>query len=274
MGSSTAVDGTAGGGGPEDSGTARLRPSEDGAGAGRGAAPGAGAGPGRLGGLLSGGAVAVGLVLLLGGFVLAAITYQPFAVPSNSMDPTVRSGDRLLAQRVDGGEVRRGDIVVFNDAVWGDVPMLKRVVAVGGDTVACCDERGRLTVNGEAVDEAYLDGGRASPDAFDAKVPQDRLFLLGDNRNTSLDSRTHLADQQGTVPRSAVTARVDGTAWPLDRMGFTEYDSAFAEVGAVSSPGPLRWLVAACAGGALLILGGAAAGPVSARLAGRRARRA
>lgn len=270
MGSSTAVDGTAGRGGSTDASDGSRAVS------GSGSGSGAGPGPGRLVRVLSGAAVAVGMVLLLGGFVLAAITYQPFAVPSNSMDPTVRSGDRLIAQRVDGGDVRRGDIVVFNDAVWGDVPMLKRVVGVGGDTVACCDSKGRLTVNGKPVDEPYLDGRRASPTGFDAKVPGDRLFLLGDNRNTSLDSRTHLADQQGTVPRSAVTARVDGTAWPVGRMGFTDSasDSAFAEIGEVSSPGPLKWLVAASAGGALLIFGGAAAGPVAARLGRRRERRA
>lgn len=267
---STAVDGTSGsegspgGGGPGPGGS-------------RGGAHAPGSvpapGPGRLGRSLSGGAVAVGMVLLLGGFVLAAISYQPFAVPSNSMDPTVRSGDRLLAQRVDGADVRRGDIVVFNDAVWGDVPMLKRVVGVGGDTVACCDGKGRLTVNGEPVDEPYLGGRKASPTGFDAKVPGDRLFLLGDNRNTSMDSRTHLSDQQGTVPRSAVTARVDGTAWPMGRVGLTDHDGAFAGVGEVSSPGPLKWLVAATAGGALLILAGAAAGPVAARFGAGRARR-
>lgn len=252
MGSSTAV-----GGGP---------------GHGRALVDG-GPGLGPVGRFLSGSAVALGMALLLGAFVLAAIDYRPFAVPTNSMDPTIRSGDRLIAQRIDGAEVRRGDIVVFNDAVWGDVPMLKRVVAVGGDLVACCDRQGRLTVNGESVDEPYLDGRSASPTAFDAMVPQGRLFLLGDNRSTSLDSRTHLADQQGTVPRNTVTARVDATAWPFGRMGFTRPADAFAELGEVSAPGPLRWLVAAGAVGALLILGGAAVGPLASWTARRRVRR-
>lgn len=229
---------------------------------------------GRVGRVLSGLAVAVGLVLLFGGFGLAAIDYRPFAVPSNSMDPTVLAGDRLIAQRVGGDDVHRGDIVVFTDVVWSDVPLLKRVVGVGGDTVTCCDSQGRLTVNGKPLREPYLKNeGPASPTEFTAKVPRGRLFLLGDNRNTSLDSRTHLSDDQGTVPRSAVTARVDGTAWPPGRMGFTERADTFERVGEVSEPGPLKWLVAASAGGALLIFGGAAAGPVAARFAGRKERR-
>lgn len=231
---------------------------------------------GRTGRVVSGLAVAVGLALLLGGFALAAVDYRPFAVPSDSMAPTVLAGDRLIARRVAGADVHRSDIVVFEDAVWGDVPMLKRVVGVGGDTVACCDRRGRLTVNGRAVDEPYLKkrGGGASPTGFDAKVPPDRLFLLGDNRNVSLDSRTHLSDGQGTVPRSAVSARLEWTAWPPGRMGFTEPVSAFSALGEVSRPGPLKWLLAAVAAGSLLIFGGAAAGPVAARVVRRRGRRA
>lgn len=71
------------------------------------------------------------------------------------MTPTVDAGDKILAQRIDGSEVRRGDIVVFTDPLWGDVPMVKRVVAVGGDKVACCDKQGRLTVDGKPVDEPF-----------------------------------------------------------------------------------------------------------------------
>ncbi|GGO93742.1 signal peptidase I [Wenjunlia tyrosinilytica] len=226
--------------------------------------------------VLSGTAVALGMALLIGGFVLGAIDYRPFSVPTDSMDPTVAAGDRLMAQRIDGGDVRRGDVVIFNDAVWGDVPMLKRVVGIGGDKVACCDKRGRLKVNGKSVDEPYLKSkdSPASPTGFSAKVPAGHLFLLGDNRNTSADSRSHLTDDQGTVPRSAVTARVDATVWPMGRMGFTEHVTAFADVGSVSRPGPLKWLLAACLAGAVLVFAGAAAGPVAARAARRRARRA
>lgn len=103
-----------------------------------------GDGRGKLGSKLSGLAVAVGCVLFLGGFAWAAVVYRPYTVPTESMTPTVNAGDRVLAQRVDGGEVRRGDVVVFTDAAWGDMPMVKRVVGIGGDRIACCEKDGRL----------------------------------------------------------------------------------------------------------------------------------
>ncbi|MFE3143107.1 signal peptidase I [Streptomyces scopuliridis] len=223
-------------------------------------------GHGRLGSVLSGLAVAVGCVLFLGGFVWGAVEYRPYTVPTNSMDPTVKAGDRVLAQRISGDEVRRGDVVVFKDADWANMPMVKRVVAVGGDKIACCDADGRLTVNGTAVEEPYVRGmigGRASTTDFDATVPEGKLFLLGDERSGSLDSRVHLEDAgQGSVPRSAVDARVDAVAWPLG--GVIERPAGFAALpGGVSGPGPVRLIVVAVVAGALLIFGGAAYGPVA-----------
>jgi signal peptidase I len=227
---------------------------------------------GRLGGVLSGLAVAAGSVLFLGGFVWGAILYRPYAVPTASMAPTVAAGDRVLAERIDGSEVRRGDVVVFTDEVWGDLPMVKRVVGVGGDTVACCDRQGRLTVNGTALDEPYLASGHASPTGFEASVPRGSLFLLGDHRDGSLDSREHLTDGgQGSVPRSAVSARVDATAWPPSGLGMVARPAPFEALpGGVSQPGPLPWLGAAVAAGAVLILGGAGYGPIARRAERRR----
>ncbi|MER5972060.1 signal peptidase I [Streptomyces sp. NPDC002055] len=228
-------------------------------------------GRGRLGSVLSGLAVAVGCVLFLGGFAWGAVLYKPYTVPTDSMAPTVAPGARVLAQRVDGGEVRRGDVVVFQDAVWGDMPMVKRVVGIGGDKVGCCDAQGRLTVNGEPVDEAYLSGKDASYEKFQASVPRGKLFLLGDNRHASVDSREHLADaEHGSVPRSAVDARVDGTVWPSEGFGMLARPQGFAKLpGGVSQPGPMTLLVTAVVSGAVLILGGAAYGPLARRL-GRR----
>ncbi|WP_330173377.1 signal peptidase I [Streptomyces sp. NBC_01498] len=230
-------------------------------------------GHGRLGRVLSGLAVAVGCVLFLGGFAWGAVEYLPYTVPTDSMDPTVKAGDRVLAQRISGDQVRRGDVVVFKDAEWGDMPMVKRVVGVGGDKVACCDAEGRLTVDGKAVEEPYVGrtpGGLASTTRFGATVPKGQLFLLGDERGGSLDSRVHLQDQgQGSVPRSSVTARVDAVAWPPS--GMVGRPAAFAALpGGVSEPGPVRLLVGAVVLGALLILGGAAYEPVARRLGGAR----
>ncbi|WP_411080636.1 signal peptidase I [Streptomyces sp. cmx-18-6] len=239
-------------------------------------------GRGRLGAMVSGLAVAVGCVLFLGGFLWGAVVYKPYTVPTASMSPTVNAGDRVLAERMDGADVRRGDVVVFTDSVWGDTPMVKRVVGVGGDTVACCDEGGRLTVDGTPVEEPYLspglaaEGARApaSPQKFSAEVPEGQIFLLGDERSTSLDSRVHLEDAgQGSVPLSAVQARVDAVAWPLNGM-IGRPESFAALPGGVSAPGPLPLQVGAALVGLVLILGGAAYGPVAARSARRRERAA
>jgi signal peptidase I len=232
----------------------------------------AGGGRGGPGGVLSGLAVAVGCVLFLGGFVWGALLYQPYAVPTDSMAPTVDAGDRVLAQRIDGSEVRRGDVVVFQDDAWGDLPMVKRVVGVGGDEVACCDRWGRLTVNGKSVEEPYLRGGEpASPSGFDASVPRGKLFLLGDRRSTSQDSRVHLADRDhGSVPRGAVSARVEATAWPPSGFGMLARPTPFEALpGGVSEPGPLRLIFVAVVAGAALILGGAAYGPLARRAGSR-----
>lgn len=233
-------------------------------------------GQGRLGRLLSGIAVAAGCVLFLGGFVWGGIEYQPYTVPTDSMQPTVNPGDRVLAQRVDGSEVRRGDIVVFEDPEWGNVPLVKRVIGVGGDKVACCDRQGRLTVNGQSLAEPFLkESGPASAMGFSARIPAGRLFMLGDNRPVSEDSRVHLTDgSDGAVPRGAVKGRVDAKLWPLSRMGEVSRPSSFAALpGGTSSPGPVAEIAASIVAGVVLIFGGAAHGPIAARRGRRRSRR-
>ncbi|MFD3512209.1 signal peptidase I [Streptomyces sp. NPDC058657] len=227
-------------------------------------------GRGRLGTVLSGLAVAVGCVLFLGGFAWGAVVYKPYTVPSDSMTPSIKAGDRVLAERMAGEQVRRGDVVVFTDRTWGAMPMVKRVVGVGGDRIVCCDARSRLLLNGKPLEEPYL---RAQADTagqpFSATVPEGRLFLLGDERRTSVDSRGHLMEAgKGTVPVSAVEARVDAVAWPVG--GVLERPRPFAELpGGVSEPGPVKPVVTAAVVGALLIFGGAAYGPLS-KLGGRR----
>ncbi|MEU8958268.1 signal peptidase I [Streptomyces sp. NPDC048518] len=226
-------------------------------------------GHGRLGSVLSGVAVALGCVLFLGGFAWGAVQYQPYTVPTGSMTPTIGSGDRVLAQRIDGDDVRRGDVVVFQQKTWGDLPMVKRVVGIGGDKVACCKE-GKLTVNGKEIAEPYLPEGQgaAATGIPTTTVPKGHLFLLGDERSGSLDSSVHLEDSNhGSVPRSAVRGRVDAVAWPMDKFGELKRPEGFADLpGGLSEPGPLTLVVSAIVVGMVLVLGGAAYGPVAKRL--------
>jgi signal peptidase I len=224
----------------------------------------------RTGQRLSGVAVALGLVLFLGGFGWAALIYRPYTVPTSSMTPTIHAGDRVLAQVVDGDEVRRGDVVVFTDKTWADnAPVVKRVVAVGGDTVSCCTD-GKLTVNGKQIEEPYLPEGSLAEitDFPTVKVPDGRLFLLGDERQGSLDSTAHLTDAaSGTVARSAVKARVDAVVWPMN--GMLKRPTGFETLGTLSQPGPLRTIGWMILGGTVLVLGGGAYGPIAKRASRR-----
>ncbi|MGW4435311.1 signal peptidase I [Streptomyces sp. NPDC004596] len=225
------------------------------------------AGGGRLGERLSGVAMALGLVLFLGGFAWGALVYRPYTVPTSSMAPTIDAGDRVLAQRVDGSEVRRGDVVVFRDKSWvSNANVVKRVVAVGGDTVSCCTD-GKLTVNGKQIDEPYLPAGSPaeSTNFPSITVPKGRLFLLGDERQGSLDSTAHLTDAaQGTVARGAVSARVDSVVWPMN--GTLARPTGFEALGALSQPGPIRIIELMIVVGAVLVLGGGAFGSIAKRL--------
>lgn len=157
----------------------------------------------------------LGLVLAVGGFGWLREAYGVSTVGGNSMRPTYGRGDRVVWERVGGSGVRRGDVVVFTppESYGFDGPLMKRVVGVGGDRVRCCSVAGsreRVTVNGNPVEEPYVYGGDADGvhRPYDVKVPEGRLFLLGDHRADSQDSRFHLDEQGGTVSADAVLGRV------------------------------------------------------------------
>ncbi|MFF7638150.1 signal peptidase I [Kitasatospora sp. NPDC008050] len=220
-------------------------------------------------------ALVLGLGLLLGGFGLIALDYRPYVVPTGSMEPTISAGDTVLARKVDGGPVGRGDIVVFHDPTWGNATLVKRVVAVGGDTVAYGSAEHSLTVDGKPVTEPYLAPDQVPNTPFSVQVPAGRLFLLGDNRGGSLDSRSHLDVLAGTVPASDVIARVEATVWPLGHAGLRGRTVAFDALGgpAASGPGPLVPAAWASLAGAVVIVLTSLTGPAAAlarRLRGRR----
>ncbi|MFC8521153.1 signal peptidase I [Streptomyces sp. NPDC057257] len=157
----------------------------------------------------------LGLVPAVGALVYVRGAYGTGTVPGQVMAPTYRPGDRIVWARVDGSEVRRGDVVVFSapDRYPGGGVHMQRVIGVGGDRVACCTRVGseeRVTVNGKPIKEPYVSDGDADGlhRTYDVKVPRGRLFLLGDHRADSVDSRFFATDHGGTIPVDAVRGRV------------------------------------------------------------------
>ncbi len=147
--------------------------------------------------------------------VLRFFVAEPFAIPSDSMAPTLTRGDHVLVDKLayrGGGEPRVGELVAF-EAPRTDAIMLKRVVATEGQTVEIAD--GRLVVDGRRPAEPYTD-----PDALDSiffgpvRVPPASVFVLGDNRRNSEDSRT-----LGAVPTDALIGRARVRVWPPGRWG-------------------------------------------------------
>lgn len=206
-------------------------------------------------------------VALLIALVLKTFLVQAFVIPSGSMEQTIRIGDRVLVDKLTpwfGAKPRRGDVVVFKDpGGWlrqenvakkdppvvvkqvkegltfiGLLPsddeqdLIKRVVAVGGDTVKCCDKDGKVTVNGVALDEPYLHPGNPpSTLKFEVKVPVSRIFVMGDHRSNSADSRFHLDEpDHGTVSENEVVGRAVVIAWPFGHWRRLEEPQTFASV--------------------------------------------
>ena len=191
-------------------------------------------------------AVALGVVLLITTFLV-----KPFSIPSGSMENTLQVGDRVLVNRAvfKVRDVERGDVVVFDGSgsfvppqvapdrdpitgalVWvgqsfglvapDSTDFIKRVIGTGGDRVTCCDAQGQLTVNGAPLVEDYLFPGDApSLQPFDVEVPDGMLWVMGDHRSASADSRSHMGDPGGGfVPESSVIGRAMTVVWPISRI--------------------------------------------------------
>ncbi|MFI1155256.1 signal peptidase I [Streptomyces sioyaensis] len=208
-------------------------------------------------------ALCLAFVLLLSAFIA-----QPFLIPSSSMENTLQIGDRVLVNKLAyrfGGAPARGDIVVFDGTgsfvhrEQGENPVtgllrgagaalglarpdetdyVKRVIGIGGDHVTCCDKRGRIEVNGEPVNEAYLHPGDAPSSVdFDIVVPEDRLWVMGDHRARSSDSRDHLGEPGGgTVPVDKVIGRADLITWPVSRWRTLGAPRPFDRIPAAAGP--------------------------------------
>ncbi|MFD3838752.1 signal peptidase I [Streptomyces sp. NPDC058642] len=181
------------------------------------------------------------LVCLLFLLSLNAFVAQPFQIPSGSMENGLRIGDRVLVNKLAyrfGAEPRRGDVVVFDGTgYFGDADYIKRVVGVGGDHVACCDKEGRIQVNGRSVDESSFlyPGDSPSSVDFDVVVPDGTLFVLGDHRGGSSDSRDHLGSPGGgMIPVTEVIGRADWIVWPAAHWTRLHRPGAYARVPAAA----------------------------------------
>lgn len=157
----------------------------------------------------------VGLAFLLATGIRTFIV-QPYVVPTGSMVPTIEIGDRVIANkfvyRFEEPEV--GDIVVLDDPT-GSVPtLIKRVIAVGGQTVDLVD--GQVTIDGVPMDEPYTHGLPSEPQSISLPytVPEGSVWLMGDYRTNSQDSRYF-----GAVPLQSVRGEAFFRFWPIDRIG-------------------------------------------------------
>jgi len=209
--------------------------------------------------------------------VLKAFFVQAFYIPSESMEPGLVKNDRILVQKVSywgGGSPKRGDVVVFEDpggwlegadvagpanpltkalAKIGLFPtgghLVKRVVGVAGDTIVCCDEQGRLSINGVAIDEKdyarpgeidqhdCLGPSTGNCDWTAGPVPKGTVFVMGDNRANSADSTRHMCLAGETectknpyVDVDLVVGKVFALVWPLSRFGGVGGADAFDKV--------------------------------------------
>lgn len=214
------------------------------------------------------------LVALVLALIIKTFLVQAFSIPSNSMQNTLQVGDRVLVDKLTpwfGAEPERGEVVVFHDpGGWlneappsdsgpvlegiqkglsfiGLMPsaeeqdLIKRVIAVGGDTVECKGV-GPVKVNGKALDEtSYIFPGDTPCEDNDfgpVKVPQGKLWVMGDHRQDSLDSRYHeKSPDKGFVDEDLVVGRAIARAWPIDRWGTLPVPGTFDQPGLNAAAG-------------------------------------
>ena len=171
------------------------------------------------------------------------------------MQNTLQINDRVAVNKIPflAKSIKRGDVVVFRDpANWLPIPieedtsngiiakakdvlvftgvlpnpakqfLVKRVIGVAGDKIICCDKDGGLTINGEKTNEPYIfAGNKPSELDFNVTVPEGKIWVMGDHRGASADSRYHQDDvNNGMVPVSKITGRVFGIIWPFENFGF------------------------------------------------------
>jgi len=215
--------------------------------------------------------IALVLALLIKTFLVQAF-YIPSASMENTLQggPPDKHYDRVLVNKLVYRlrDVHRGEIIVFKGPKsWQDQPefvshtpsnpigrffhdigsavgvaapsskdFIKRVIGVGGDHVVCCDANGKITVNGVPLTEKYIyPGAKPSDTPFDVTVPKGRLWVMGDNRAGSADSRAHMQDHDGTIPADDVIGRAFVVVWPPSDWKTLPVPSTFHQHGLAAS---------------------------------------
>lgn len=217
--------------------------------------------------------VVILLIALVVSFLVKTFVVRSFYIPSASMNNTLLQNDRILVDELTPrfGEYSRGDVVVFRDpggwlpvttepprppmveavdwvlslvglaAPDSDDHLIKRVIGTPGNHVVCCNALGQTTVNGVPIEEPYvkLNPGATAPEPvpYDITVPEGSLWVLGDNRNSSKDSRYNQEQPgRGFVPIDNVVGRAFLITWPFDRFGLIDFHhEVFAGVPAPGS---------------------------------------
>jgi signal peptidase I len=194
------------------------------------------------------------IVALAVSLVIKTFLVQFFYIPSGSMENTLQINDRVAVNKVPfvGKAIGRGDVVVFRDpdnwlpepfaidenkylaktkealVAVGVLPnptkqyLVKRVIGIAGDKVECCSKNKKLMINGVEIKEPYIFSGNSASDTnFNVTVPAGKIWVMGDHRAASADSRFHQEDvNKGMVPTSKVTGKVVGIIWPIENLGF------------------------------------------------------
>ena len=194
------------------------------------------------------------VVALVVSLFIKTFAVQFFYIPSGSMENTLQIKDRVAVNKVPfiSKNISRGDVVVFRDpdnwlpeiidydtnkyvakaksalVAVGVLPnptkqyLVKRVVGVAGDHIICCTKGGNLTINDVEVTEPYIyAGNKPSEMKFDVTVPEGKIWVMGDHRGASADSRYHQEDiNKGFVPLSRVTGRVVAVIWPFKNITY------------------------------------------------------
>lgn len=204
---------------------------------------------------------AIVVVSLMLSFVLKAYFVQPFHIPSESMQNTLQVNDRIIVNKMKSSEkdLQRGDVIVFKDTKdWlppapeenpniiqrilagtgitsdnSEQYLVKRIIGMPGDRVECCAPGGKITINGQEIDEPYIYTSSERPGRkFEVTVPEGKVWVMGDHRDASADSREHMnGPGNGFIDINDIQGKTAMVVWPFEHFGKLEnHSEVFAKV--------------------------------------------